>query len=821
MKKHLLAITLLIISIALNAQQWTKERVKTELQKKEFLNNPEMVNTLERVFAHQEELGGVRLVGMKTSAQVAQEYYKNVYFDYIAEIVYSDTNNTQNAKKTDQEMQDFIDNHLEKKLNDIVNLTIRNFADWAVGKYGIKYPKLSLTDEQAIANSKKVPNGIYYKTKNKSAGKDSFERAQDPYYVIVNNGRAYRLKMQNEDYETGIFNYRIYPTDFRVAELDGKSFKTVWLNDNPTHGYFAYNTEVIDLFEPVSSEIAQAFYGMLGNMESTKKKGNNRFIGSWRCVQGYANNEHKNSSKVFGDDYHMQVHFSEQDDDIEIHGRYMTVKYLPDGNVAEGAGVSEINWIDDNTYTLIWKAGGKTFTEKWVRQPLPEKVISFIKNTMTVKSKAKPMPKDPREMLAMLEDMEDMPEKWKGYTQILNMPEANTPEGWYLKASALLCMAKMQNNDGKKDKAAQLAKQATEVAAGHESDNSAEAMNICYQIHNENAYMTLFNLQEDYRQTICEELEMAQSCLDEFGRLAPKEAAKWQKELATIDENSTDLSYSLLGIYTVLGQYKKAVMTGNKALQAWNRTSEESKNENLYTKYIILTKMLEAARLSGNTVVFEKCANELTAFLADVSEKSQKGEVSMDEDTRFFMLHFCTTLISEYGKLHDYDRSEEYASLAMTFVPEERSRINYELCLSLIDNERYEEADQLHTELLKDTKFVNDHLKYYGDEAAGRLIEHIQPKEMPKVEEPVAVEEVKKDDEATQKKAEAQKKINAQLASVNNELKKAQGDDNHVKIKGYSASSTSTAQAKKDKNGRVALPVDSAKKAGVGIHFKF
>jgi len=807
-----------MVSVGMNAQQWTKERVKTELQKKEFLNNPEIVSTLERVFDHQEELGGVRLVGMKTSAQVAQDYYKNVYFDFLAKTFCPDPNDAQSQKKTDQEMQDFLDNHLEKSMNNIISMTIRNFADWAVEKYGIKYPKINLTDEQIKANIKKIPDGIYYKTKNKSAFKESFERAIDPYYELVHNGKAYRLRMNNVDYETGIFEYRIEPTDFNVLESDGKSFKTYWLNDNPTHNNFAYDKDVINLFEPANPEIAQAFYGMLGNMESTKKKGDNRFIGAWRLVKGSTSNIYKNYTKVFGDDYRMVMEYTEGEDGFKIKGTYMTVKYLPDGDVIEGAGRSEINWIDDNTYTLTWKAGNSSYTEKWVREPLSEKLFSFIKNTMSGKVKAKPMPKNPREMLAVLDDMEDMPEKWKGYERVLNSSEANTPEGWYLKATALLKMSQMQRGNGKKDKASQLAKQAVELATGHESDDSAEAMWTCYLIHRYNASLIFWESEPHYNQTYCEELEMAQNCLDEFGRIAPKEADKWQKELVILDEEHMSLSYSLFTTYNALLQFKKAIMSGNKALQAWSRSSEECKNNNLNEKYLILSGMLHSARKSNNTTLFEKCANELTAFLADVSEKLHKGDVSMDEDSREYMLYFCLRLINEYGHLHDYDRSEEYASLAMSFAPEERNRINYELCRSLINNERYEEADQLHSQLLKDKEFVDGFLSYIDDDVAAKLKEHIQPKEEPKVEEPVVEE---KKDEATLRRVEAQKKISAQLASVNNELKKAQGDDKRVKIKGYTASSTNTSQAKKDNNGRVALPVDSAKKAGVGIHFKF
>jgi len=822
MKKILLSLLLLTIALGVNAQTWTKERVKTELQKKEILNDPEIAKTLERVFSHQEELGGVRLVGMKTSAQVVQEYYKNVYFDFLAETFYSDINKEQTEQKTDQEMQTFLDNHIEKKLNDIVSLTICNFADWAVEKYGIKYPKYELTEEQIQANMKKVPNGIYYKTKNKSAGKDTFESAKDQYYEIVNNGRAYRLKMENEDYETGIFNYRIYPTDFRVVECDGKSFQTAWLNDNPQQFYFAYNTEVVDLFEPVSSELADAFYGMLGNIESTKKKGDNRYIGAWRCVQGYPNNEHRSTSKVFGDDYRILVHYFDKDGDIEIRGTYLTVSYLPDGNVKEGAGVSEINWIDDNTYTLTWKAGNSSITEKWVREPLPEKAVSFIKNTMSGKNKATQLPKDPRKMLNALEDMKDMPEKWKGYNTVLNSPEANAADGWALKAASLFGMAKMQRRNGKKDKATQLQKQASEIIAGHESDESAEAMNTCYFIHDYNAYLAYWDEQEGWEQTYCEELEMAQNCLDEFGRLAPNEGDRWKEALATLDDRRLALADKLQRAYNNQEQWKKAIMAGNKALQAWNKASEELKNNNLYVKYILLCNMLPAARLSGNTAVFEKCANELTAFLADVSAKYQKGEVSMDEDTQEYMKDFCCWMVKEYGKMHDYDRSEEYASLAMTFAPNEGSRINYELCGALIDNERYEEANQLYTEVLKDKTFTESYLKDYGDRVAAQLKEHIQPKEEPTAEEPaeIAVEEPKKD-EAAQRKVEAQKKISAQLANVNKELKKAQGDTNRVQIKGYTASSTNATQAKKDKNGRVALPANNAQKAGVGIHVKF
>lgn len=824
MKKYILALSFLLLSVASFAQEEekiyhaTQEQIANAIRKSEYLKNPELVKTFERMFDHQEALGGVMLPGVKTSADVAREYVDKYMIEDL--IVKGNTSISCDTLFTDEELTRMFDQALEESSEEVMTALIQLFLDWSVEKYGIKYPKIKITDEQVQANTKKITDGIYSLTKTKRPGHDDFEPLPKaiPSYIIVNKGMMYRMATNNEDYSNGTFEFNIDPIKLKVIDFDGTNIKSVYTWKNPTHERYAYKQQVTELLEPVSTEFGQVFYSMIGSMEGSKKKNTNRFNGAWKCVEGYKGNVYK----VYGDDYRMVIQDYSTDSTFSMKGQYQICEYTQDGSTIEGGNTCKIEWINNNSYYLKYKAGSKEYTEKWVREPLPKEMTAFVKDCMSGKGNVKQLPTEPKELMAVLDAMPNCKERWNGYYKVMKMPESNTPEGWPLKVQALIQMSQMQKENGNMSEARKLAEQADELAEAHATDGTAQAMWYAAQVYiNDESMLDFGDFEKD-----SETLEMALTCLDEFRRLSVEEPGKWKDELAQFDEKYMHVAENLTSAYAMSEQYKKCIFVGNKTLKMWEKTSEEFKNNTLYSRYNIQSCMLFSAQQTGNKQVLETCANDISAFLADVSEKFQKGEVTMDADTRETMMSFSTTLMQTYCLEGDLERSSEYAALAKTFRPESSSFIDYRYCMALADAGRYEEADRLHTELLNDEDFVKQYLADGDDVVAKKLEGHVQPKQKPTTSTqaqavtPEQNAQTEQQQAQAKKKAETQKKINNQLANVNKELDKAQGA-NRVKIKGYTASSTNATQAKKDKNGRVALPVDSVKKAGVGIHFKF
>lgn len=296
MKKYILALSFLLLSVASFAQEEekiyhaTQEQIANAIRKSEYLKNPELVKTFERMFDHQEALGGVMLPGVKTSADVAREYVDKYMIEDL--IVKGNTSISCDTLFTDEELTRMFDQALEESSEEVMTALIQLFLDWSVEKYGIKYPKIKITDEQVQANTKKITDGIYSLTKTKRPGHDDFEPLPKaiPSYIIVNKGMMYRMATNNEDYSNGTFEFNIDPIKLKVIDFDGTNIKSVYTWKNPTHERYAYKQQVTELLEPVSTEFGQVFYSMIGSMEGSKKKNTNRFNGAWKCVEGYKGN---------------------------------------------------------------------------------------------------------------------------------------------------------------------------------------------------------------------------------------------------------------------------------------------------------------------------------------------------------------------------------------------------------------------------------------------------------------------------------------------------------------------------------------------------
>lgn len=188
------------------------------------------------------------------------------------------------------------------------------------------------------------------------------------------------MSMLNNDKQPLNYTGLIAERDLSIYDSDSKGFKMRWHNDYMNNDYFPPNQYITELYSSeykISPKIQRVID--LLKMNYTKS-GENKFYGCWRRV-GIL-------TKVDGMDMLMPGHqdlYQIFDKDVYVHFYELVasrmfaycimrpIQYKSDNLLIQYGGESKIEWVDNNTFHLLFDRGdGTIVTELWKRSGLPE-----------------------------------------------------------------------------------------------------------------------------------------------------------------------------------------------------------------------------------------------------------------------------------------------------------------------------------------------------------------------------------------------------------------------------------------------------------------
>lgn len=246
-----------------------------------------------------------------------------------------------------------------------------------------------------IAGKKENPRGLYkllrFSYENGNPDKvphfEQYKYCSD-YYTLqlqiqknIEDGDKPEFWMSMLDNDKQPLNYTGYiaERDLSIYDSDSKGFKMRWHNDYMNNDYFPPNQYITELYSSeykISPKIQRVID--LLKMNYTKS-GENKFYGCWRRV-GIL-------TKVDGMDMLMPGHqdlYQIFDKDVYVHFYELVasrmfaycimrpIQYKSDNLLIQYGGESRIEWVDDNTFHLLFDRGdGTIVTELWKRSGLP------------------------------------------------------------------------------------------------------------------------------------------------------------------------------------------------------------------------------------------------------------------------------------------------------------------------------------------------------------------------------------------------------------------------------------------------------------------
>lgn len=209
------------------------------------------------------------------------------------------------------------------------------------------------------------------------------------------------MSMLNMDRRPLNYTGNIASRDISIFDSNSKGFKMRWYNDILNNEFFPgkqYITELYSSEDKISPKI-QRVIDLL--KMHTAQPGENKFYGCWRRVGVL--------TKVDGMDMLMPGHqdlYQIFDKDVYLHFYELSanrmyaycimrpIQYKSDNLLIQYGGESKIEWVDNNTFRLLFDRGdGTIVTELWKRSGLPERYQqAFGTNVPVYQVPANPLP---------------------------------------------------------------------------------------------------------------------------------------------------------------------------------------------------------------------------------------------------------------------------------------------------------------------------------------------------------------------------------------------------------------------------------------------
>ena len=209
------------------------------------------------------------------------------------------------------------------------------------------------------------------------------------------------MSMLNMDRRPLNYTGNIASRDISIFDSDSRGFKMRWYNDILNNEFFPGNQYITELYsseDKISPKIQRVIDLLKMN---TAQPGENKFYGCWRRVGVL--------TKVDGMDMLLPGHqdlYQIFDKDVYLHfyelsaGRMYAycimrpIQYKSDNLLIQHGGESKIEWVDNDTFRLLFDRGdGTIVTELWKRSGLPESYQKvFGTNVPIYQVPANPLP---------------------------------------------------------------------------------------------------------------------------------------------------------------------------------------------------------------------------------------------------------------------------------------------------------------------------------------------------------------------------------------------------------------------------------------------
>ena len=395
-----------------------------------------------------------------------------------------------------------------------------------------------------------------------------------------------------------------------------------------------------------------------------------------------------------------------------------------------------------------------------------------------------------------IRDTPDSQEKWEAYTSIYDKLREMQSDDWELHVKVAGNMALMLLDSQDTINARNLMKECQAALEEPKKAGDNEALLLSAQLHI-NAANT-YNLQQPER---ISEWEQGLAECEAYDKKADHESEKYKEWLA-------DRPIVMYGSYTALctdyankEYYDKAMACAEPISKYWAECNEEARNMFRYFFCMSGISLCKAAAHLKELTAFRENAKTFEAFLADVALQQKEGKLQVDAQTQNTLGCVALMQSENYSLMGEYDRCEEMATLGVMIDDSLRSIANYMLCKALLRDNRVDDAEKLHNEVLKDQAFVDKFLQE-GDEVA----------EMLKFRHRKAMMPGQRVDEGEHAKQAERLTVMPSIMQ-----KQTRSSGGRITLEGYRATITTPAVGR---DGRVILPIDKHQTPGVGINFR-
>ena len=266
-----------------------------------------------------------------------------------------------------------------------------------------------------IAGKKDNPRGLYrlmgFSYENGTADKE----AHIEQYKYCTDSTTLQLQIQkdvegekpefwmtilNQDRRPLNYTGRIADKDISIFDSGSKGFKLRWHNNIMNNEYMPMGQYINELYSS-DYKISPKIQRVIDLLKMNYTHGGNKFYGCWHRV-GIL-------TKVDGMDMLMPGHqdmYQIFDKDVYLHFYDLVpsrmysfcimrpITYKSDNLLIQHGGESRIEWVDDNTFHLLFDRGdGTIVTELWKRSGLPENYQqAFGTDVPVYKVPANPLP---------------------------------------------------------------------------------------------------------------------------------------------------------------------------------------------------------------------------------------------------------------------------------------------------------------------------------------------------------------------------------------------------------------------------------------------
>lgn len=395
-----------------------------------------------------------------------------------------------------------------------------------------------------------------------------------------------------------------------------------------------------------------------------------------------------------------------------------------------------------------------------------------------------------------IRDTPDSQEKWEAYTSIYDKLREMRSDDWELHVKVAGNMALMLLSSQDSVNARTLLNECQAVLEEPKKAGDDKALLMSAQVHI-NAANT-YNSQQPER---ISEWEQGLAECEAYDKKADRKSERYQEWLADKPFIMYGTHAALCTDYVNREYYDKAIAFSEPISRYWAEIDEEAKNQYRYVFCMSSVCLCKAAAHLKELTAFRENAKAFETFLADVALQLKDGKLQVDAQTQNTLGFVALMQSDNYSLMGEYDRCEEMATLGVMIDDSLRSIANYMLCKALLRDNRVDDAEKLHSEVLKDQAFVDKYLQE-GDEVA----------EMLKFRHRKAMLPGQRVDEGEHAKQAERLTVMSSIMQ-----KQTRSSGGRITLEGYRATITTPAVGR---DGRVILPIDKHQTPGVGINFR-